>query len=287
MGWCQGRKVDPVSCGVQPFLDFLTSLFEEGLQYRSINTIRSAVSSTHHAIDGSPIGSHPLVRQLFKGVYNTRPPQPRYAHTWDVNIVLTYIKQLGENQDLSLRQLSMKLVMLMSLTSASRTSELQALDLRFRQYKPKGVVFKLASLTKKRQLGAPLKECSFASFAEDPRLCVVQCLKQYETITQPFRAITPEKAALLFISYVKPHRPVTTQRLAHWIKDLLKEAGVDTAVFKAHSVRGASTSAALKKGVHISDILSTANWNRESTFQRFYCRLPKENSFADRVLSDT
>ena len=139
---------------------------------------------------------------------------------------------------------------------------------------------------KKRQLGASLKECSFASFKEDPKLCVVQCLRQYEAVTQNLRTITPEKAAFLFLSYVKPHKPVTLQHLAHWIKDLLKEAGVDTVVFKAHSVRGASTSTALRKGVHINDILSTANWSRESTFQRFYCRLPKENVFADRVLSE-
>ena len=59
---------------------------------------------------------------------------------------------------------------------------------------------------------------------------------------------------------------MTTQRLAHWIKDLLKEAGVNTEIFKAHSVRGAATSAALDKGAHISDILNTADWSRESTF---------------------
>ena len=53
----------------------------------------------------------------------------------------------------------------------------------------------------------------------------------------------------LFISYIKPHKPVTLQRIAHWIKDLLGQAGVDTSVFKAHSVQGAAATAALNKGV--------------------------------------
>jgi len=149
VSWCQGRKVNPISCGVQPFLDFISTLFQEGLQYRSINSIRSAVSSTHQPIDGSPIGQHPLVRQLFRGVYNSRPPQPRYTHTWDVNTVLVHITQLGENKDLPLKALSSKLVVLIALTSASRVSELQALDLHFHYHKPNGVLFKLASLTKK------------------------------------------------------------------------------------------------------------------------------------------
>ena len=128
------------------------------------------MSSTHESVEGTPIGQHPLVKQLFKGVYNSRPPQPRYTSTWDANLVLEYITQLGENKDLSLKQLSFKLLALMSLVSTSRVSELHALDFRFRYHRPNGVLFNLASLTKKHQPGAALKECFFASFPEDSRL---------------------------------------------------------------------------------------------------------------------
>ena len=65
---------------------------------------------------------------------------------------------------------------------------------------------------------------------------------------------------------------MTSHRIAHWSKDLLTEAGVTTAVFKAHSVRGASTSAARANGVSIQDILKTADWSKESTFRKFYYR---------------
>ena len=318
---CEERKVNPLSAGIQQFLNFLTSLFQEGLQYRTINSIRSAVSSTHNPLEGNLIGQHPLVKQLLRGTYNSRPPQPRYAHTWDVDIVLEHIKELGENKNLSLKTLSCKLVVLMALTSANGVSELHALDLRFRYYKSDGVLFKLASLTKKRQLGSSLKECFFFSFGEDNRLCVVHCLKQasltkkrqlgsslkecfffsfgednrlcvvyclkqYESMTEGWRKVDADKPALLFLSYIKPHRPVTSQGLAHWVKDLLKEAGVDTEIFKAHSVRGASTSAALKKVLHIKDILDTANWSQESTFRKFYCRSMQGNSFVKKVLSN-
>ena len=46
-GWCSRQEINPISCTVQPFLEFLTSLFKEGLHYRIINTIRSAISMTH------------------------------------------------------------------------------------------------------------------------------------------------------------------------------------------------------------------------------------------------
>ena len=169
--------------------------------------IRSAVSSTHAPLEGSPIGQHPLVSQLLRGIYNSRPPRLRYTCTWDVDVVVQHLKGLGNNADLSLKTLSGKLTLLMALTLASRRSELQALDLRF---KPEGVLFRLASLTKKRKVGSSPKECFFTTFVEDRSLCVVQCLQRYEKITHPFRQFTPGDPQSLFLSYVKPHNPVTS-----------------------------------------------------------------------------
>jgi len=66
---------------------------------------------------------------------------------------------------------------------------------------------------------------------------------------------------------------------------MLQLAGVDTSVFSAHSVRGASSSAALSKGVHIADILTMADWSRDSTFKRFYYRPTVDGGYAQRLLS--
>ncbi len=41
---CSTRKINPFSSDVKDFLDFLADLLHQGLQHRSINTIRSAVS---------------------------------------------------------------------------------------------------------------------------------------------------------------------------------------------------------------------------------------------------
>ena len=186
-----------------------------------------------------------MVARLLKGVYNNWPPQPRYATTWDIDVVTRHLITMGCNESLTLKLLSHKLVILMALIEASRTSELKALDIRFRTYKPDGVAFKLASLTKKRTPGLPPKELFFGAFPNNKQLCVVECLKEYEIRTKELRNSDPG-AKPLFLSYVRPHKPVTSQRLAHWVKDVLAEAGVDKS-FKAHSVRGASTSAAMLK----------------------------------------
>ena len=57
---------------------------------------------THPVIDSHSVGEHPMICQLLKGIFNSRPPQPRYSFTWDVAVVVGYIKTLGANSTLSL-----------------------------------------------------------------------------------------------------------------------------------------------------------------------------------------
>ena len=286
--WCSRREIDPFSCDIRHFLDFLSELFEDGLQHRTINSIRSAVSMTHDQVEGVPIGQHPLVTHLLKGVYNLRPPQPRYSDTWNVDMVIRHLQSLGNNSKLTLKVLGQKLALLMALVEASQSSELHALDVRYMVFKPEGVLFSLPTLTKKRTCGAPPKQLFFAAFPKDQNLCVVQCLREYEKQTVTFRPRNKEADNPLFLSHIRPHRPVTSQRIAHWVKDRLLEAGVDTSRFKAHSVRRAVTSAALNKGVTLGDILQVADWSSNSTF-RFYYRPTHDHStiFGQKVLQIT
>lgn len=103
---------------------------------------------THTPIDVVVVGKHPLVTRLMKGIFIRRPPQPRYAFTWDVGRVLEHICSLGKNSDLSLKQLSRKLVVLLVLSNASRASEIHALDIRYLSRNENGVTFTIAELTK-------------------------------------------------------------------------------------------------------------------------------------------
>ena len=193
-------------------------------------------------------------------------------------MVIQHLQSLGDNSKLTLKVLGQKLALLMALVEASRSSEPHALDVRYRVFKPEGVLFSLPTLTKKRACGAPPRQLFFAAFPEDQNLCVVRCLKEYEKQIEAFRPKSREADNSLFLSHIWPHRPVTSQHIAHWVKDRLSEAEVDTSWFKAHSVRGAVTSAALNKGVTLGDILQVADWSSDSTFRRFYYRPTHDHS---------
>ena len=79
--WCTQRSIDPLSAPISSILEFLFSQYNMGKQYRTINTIRSAISMTHEEVDGTRVGQHPLVTRFLKGVFNSRPPAPKYVAT--------------------------------------------------------------------------------------------------------------------------------------------------------------------------------------------------------------
>ena len=55
-------------------LQFLPSLFSEGVEYRAINGYRSAISVYCEKAEGIPIGQYRKACQLLLGVFNKRPP---------------------------------------------------------------------------------------------------------------------------------------------------------------------------------------------------------------------
>ena len=76
----------------------------------------------------------------------------------------------------------------------------------------------------------------------------------------------------LFISVLAPHGGVTANKMSRWIRISLKEFGIDTSVFNAHSTRGAAAAKASASGISVDEILKAGHWRTESTFSRFYKR---------------
>ena len=280
--WCGQWGLHPISAPLKDILEFLLSQFQAGKQYRTLNTIRSAISMTHEEVDGVRVGQHELVSRFMKGIFNSNPPTPRYSATWDVDIVLKYLSSLPENIVLPLTALTHKLAMLFALCSANRCSELAALDLNFCSVLADGIKFVIPGLTKTRRKGPP-KEVIFSSFSENRNLCPVSTFLEYRLRTSKLRP--KQEEGCLFIAVKKPHRPVTSATIGHWLKKILKQSGIDTSIFSAHSTRGAATSKASTAGISIPDILKTADWSSASTFRRFYHRPISSSAFGQAVLS--
>lgn len=271
-------------------LEFLAELFDQGLQYRTINNYRSAISANHIEVEGAPIGEQRDVCRLMKGINNERPPEPRYCATWDVVVPLEFIQSLGENHVLSDKNLTLKLSLLLAITSAHRGSELKKLCVSLMNLHEEFVDFTLSGKIKTSKQGKGNKVSKFHQFVEDRRICPVSCLKAYLERTRSWR-YQGDTLGLdqLLLSHIKPHSAVSKATIARWIKEILGMSGIDIDRYKAHSTRGAATSKASSMGLRIEDIVSQGNWSNKSTFEKFYKKPidPRGREFQNKILGAT
>ena len=261
--WCSQRGSDPFSGPVIEVANFLASLYQDGYQYNSVNAYRSAISSVHQKVEGVPVGQHPIITRLVKGVFHERPPLTRYSSTWDVQTVLNYLQSQGQSETLSLKMLTLKSVFLLAITRPARSADLSQLDTSRMRSDANGVSFLPSALAKQSRQGRPVEPFYFPSFPANTILCPVQTLSVYLNRTNQLRG----KETKLLISFIKPHKAVTSSTVDRWLRTGLELAGINPDIFGAHSTRGASASAAARGGITLEDILKAANWSSESVFQ--------------------
>ena len=110
------------------------------------------------------------------------------------------------------------------------------------------------------------------TFTDDPLLCPVLSLTDYLARTTQFRETDGGKH---FLSYIKPHKAVAAQTLVRWMREVLKAAGIDTAMFFQHSTRSASAAYLRKqRAATVKQICQAAHWSQKSgTFRKFYDRI--------------
>ncbi|KZR97350.1 Uncharacterized protein APZ42_007834, partial [Daphnia magna] len=250
------------------------------------NVQRSMLSSTLNltASGLKDVGKHPLVVQLMKGIYQGKPPIPKYSATWDPSVVINHFVSTAR-RNMSLIQLARKTVTLLALATLLRCSELNSIQLDSVSFSATKVFFNLGVLRKSQRSG-PLMRYSLDEW-ENPLICPVACLRSYLERTANLRSSLNNSG--VFIGSNKPHNPVTGSTIGRWIKDQLKEAGIDTSIFSAHSTRGAAASIAASAGVPIQTILNQGHWASESTFSKFYRRetSTNQNLIESAVLMDS
>ena len=280
--YCREREINSVQASLSDILDYLASLVESGLSHSAINSARSALSAVGLVRDGFSVGSHPLVIRLVKGAYNMKPPQSRYSETWDVSLVLTYLKTLTPDDELSLKVLTLKLVMLIALVLASRCHSLHLLSIENMRKEPSKYVLRYSGPLKQSRPGIKIPCAELKVFPPDRRISVFHVLEVYLQKTEAIRG----NVNSLFISYIKPYKAVSSATIGRWIRSVMSSSGIDCEKYKAHSVRSASASKAKFCQIPIQDIMKTAGWSSSRTFSQFYDKKVDNTDYSSTILNN-
>ena len=107
---------------VSHVLDFLSQIFVKGHAYSTINSTKCAIATIVCRPPYNALNKHPLINKYMTGVFNLRPPKPKLSFVWDIDILFKYFEQQGDNNSLSDKLLTQKLLILLLLLGAHKIS---------------------------------------------------------------------------------------------------------------------------------------------------------------------
>ena len=171
-------------------LQFLMMLVNKGLSYSTVNTARSALSNIITEGECVKFGTHHVVTRFMKAVFETKNPARKCTTTWDVSAVLKYLATLYPNNGLSLKWLSIKLVLLMLLLSGQRGQTIHLLNLDGLNISDDTCIFQLLEHIKTSKPGGRATVLTFKNYTENHAVCPVLTLKEYLVRTKSLRRAT-------------------------------------------------------------------------------------------------
>ena len=190
----------------------------------------------------------------------------------------------------SLRSLTQKVLFLVSLATAHRVGELQAVSHEVSFSGSDAFLSYLPEFCAKTELAVnplPRSFCvrslnEFVGDLPDELLCPVRALRSYLSRTS---SLTP-RPRTRFVSPRSPSRSLSKKALSFFLRDVISRAysssyslasssgpsssSSASSSSRAHSVRGVAASWAFARNASLSSILAVASWSSSSVFTSFY-----------------
>ncbi len=127
--WCLARAIDSVNCPVGPVLEFLQERLTAGVAATTLRFYVVAIAARRE-LDEIPLGKHRMVSAFMRGVRRLRPAHPMAVPSWDLSVVLEGLvtAPFEPLESAPERILTLKVPLLLALTSLKRVGDLQALS---------------------------------------------------------------------------------------------------------------------------------------------------------------
>ncbi len=125
MKWCGQAHIDPATCTVSDVLSFLQYRLDSGSLPSTLKVYVAAIRSPQ---SGQSFGKNALVVSFLKGAKRLHRPRPPLVPPWDLEVVLRALSQppFEPLTSVGLKELSLKITLLLALASAKRIGDLHA-----------------------------------------------------------------------------------------------------------------------------------------------------------------
>ena len=157
---------------------FLAELDKKGLSHSTLNLARSAVLAYLIKYRTYSVGSDPRVCRLTKGMFEKKTSLPRYSETWDVDKVLDCLIEWPSLEDIQLKDLTLRTIMLLALLSGQSGQSIHSLLVEDIKFKDTKCITVDSSVLKQTKAGVHIPPLELDSF-QNEKLCIVSHLKAY------------------------------------------------------------------------------------------------------------
>jgi hypothetical protein len=244
-----------------PFVNFLSSQSD----LRSTNNLKSALSTIFSVAQARSLGTSVLVSRFSKGNKFNHPSKPKYDDIWDVNLLLNYIKTLGENRSLDLSTLRSKSIVLLRIERIARSSDVASIPFESIKKTRLGYSFRYFSTKESRE--GSWSTIQKISFSSPKSICAAYAIEEYLRRTEEFRD-NVEGDNNLFLSLDGLHS-LSSQSIAKLCKSMMDNARIPSR-FTAGSIRHAAACAAIDAGVPVDEVLKIGRWRSREVFEKYY-----------------
>ncbi len=196
--------------------------------------------------------------------------------------------KFGSNETLTLKQLTAKTAILLSLTIIMRSSDIEKISYETIQFSPGKVEFTVIlpkeakmrrrfNTTDKRILS---RRCTVKENEGKKAICPVHTLRYYIRTTESRRTQSSADSLLLFVTDRRKDAPLGAQRISKLMMEMLHDCGVSD-TYKAHSIRMSAASHLIDIDYTIDEVMALGNWSSRATFQKFYDRSQRRQVATD------
>ena len=172
--FCKTQTVDISNSLIKDGTEFLLSLYKRGLGYSAINTARSTLSNILSVKERIEFGKHPIVARMLKVIFRTRPALLQYIYKYDAEIVIGFLKSLPSWKEITLKWITLKLVILLALLSSHRCQTLNLLSIGHMDINIQQVTFYIPKVIKNTTTMFHPKPIILQPFLADDRICLVR-----------------------------------------------------------------------------------------------------------------
>ena len=178
---------------------------------------------------------------------------PKYQVFYEIRPLLDWLKSLGKPDTLSIDVLTRATVVALRVTTLLRSGDLQ--NLVNHVYCHSGGHYVVARDKNNRTVWARVDGLT--------RDLVLEYIYRHRDTPAPY----------MFRNRNNPSLCIGVQRIAKYCLIAMEGVGINTRIFKAHSIRGATATFLLSLGVEKSLVKSRGNWSSEKCMDRYYSRL--------------